>query len=149
MDYNSRRGHDFIGVSAVALVHDGQGNLLLQKRGLQARDERGAWDFCGGAIELGDTIEETIRKELQEELCTIPVDMQFLTAYDAHRLSEGERTHWVAIVYAVKVDPATLSIGEPHKISELGWFTAATLPKTLHSQFQKSFAVAARLGIIH
>lgn len=148
MDYNARRGHDFIGVSAVALVHDGRGNLMLQKRGEQARDEQGAWDLCGGAIELGDTIEETIRKELLEELCATPVDMQFLTAYDAHRLIGGKQTHWVAIVYAVQVDPTSVSIGEPHKITELGWFTSSTLPQSLHSQFHKSFTAAQKLGII-
>ena len=148
MEYNARRGHEFIGVSAVALVHDGKGNLLLQKRGEQARDEQGSWDLCGGAIELGDTIEETIRKELQEELCTTPVNMQFLTAYDAHRLINGQQTHWVAIVYAVQVDPSTVSIGEPNKIAELGWFTSSSLPESLHSQFYKSFSVADKQGII-
>lgn len=137
-----KRGIDHIGVSAVALVHDGKGNLLLQQRGEQARDERGRWDLCGGAVEFGETIEQTITNELMEELCVDPLEMEFLTTYDAHRLQNGVNTHWIAIVYAVAVDPAKVKIGEPHKISQLGWFTSKNLPEPLHSQFAKSFDVA-------
>lgn len=148
-DLNLRRGIDHIGVSAAALVHDGKGHLLLQKRGQQARDERGRWDICGGAIEFGDTIEETIRKELMEELCVEPLDMEFLTAYDAHRVNdEGVKTHWVAIIYAVKVEPQKVKIGEPHKIAELGWFTSKDLPDPRHSQFDKSTKTAFERKII-
>jgi 8-oxo-dGTP diphosphatase len=135
-------GKDFIGVSAVALVHDGNGRLLLQKRGPEARDERGRWDLCGGAIEFKDTIEQTIRRELMEELCTKPLSMEFLTVYDAFREQDGQSTHWIAVVYAVCVNPKTVSIGEPHKISELGWFLSGNLPSPLHSQFKKSYDVA-------
>lgn len=145
---NERRGFDFIGVSAVALVHDGKGNLLLQKRGKKARDEHGHWDLCGGAIEFGHTIDDTIRRELKEELCTEPVRMELLTAYDAHRKINGKNSHWIAVVYAVQVDPATVKIGEPHKIAELGWFTSKDLPTPLHSQFDKSVPLAIKRGII-
>jgi len=58
-----RRGIDHIGVSVVAVVHDGKGKILLQKRGPKARDERGNWDICGGAIEFGESIEEAIKRE--------------------------------------------------------------------------------------
>lgn len=143
------KGVDYIGVGATSLVHDGKGNLLLQKRGPEARDERGAWDLCGGSIEFGDTIEDTIRKELMEELCVEPLEMEFLTVYDAHRQTEdGKSTHWVAIIYAVRVDPAKVKIGEPHKIAELGWFTSKTLPSPLHSQFHKSYLIAHERGLI-
>jgi ADP-ribose pyrophosphatase YjhB (NUDIX family) len=43
-------------------------------------------------------------------------------------------SHWVAIVFAVRVDPAEVAIGEPHKFDELGWFTPDALPAPLHSQ---------------
>lgn len=143
-----KRGIDHIGVSAVAIIHDGRGRILLMKRGPKARDENGRWDICGGAIEFGESIDDAVRREVKEELCTNPVEIEFLTAYDAHREHDGKQTHWIALVHAVKVDPNTVRIGEPDKISEIGWFTQDTLPSPLHSQFSKSFNVAVEAGFI-
>jgi ADP-ribose pyrophosphatase YjhB (NUDIX family) len=144
-----RRGIDHIGVSAVAIIHDGKGKILLHKRGPKARDERGSWDICGGAIEFGETLEEAITREIKEELCTDPLDMEFLKAFDAHRTNhEGDKTHWIAIVYSVLVDPKKVKIGEPHKMAEIGWFTRATLPSPKHSQLHKALAAAETAGII-
>ncbi len=136
-DINRRRGFDHIGVTAVAILHDGKGKIMLQKRGPKARDEHGRWDAVGGAIEFGDSITETIDRELMEELGVKPLQIDFLKVYDAHREQNGKRTHWIAIAHAVLVDPKHVSIREPHKISEIGWFNLANLPKPLHSQFPK------------
>ena len=143
-----RRGVDHIGVSVCFVVHDGKGNILLQKRGQGARDERGNWDVGGGAIEFGETLEEAVLRELKEELLTTPKEVDFIHAYEAHRVHEGTPTHWIALLHAVKVDPKQVKIGEPHKIDEIGWFNSKILPNPLHSQFHKSFDVAKDLGIV-
>ncbi len=144
-----RQGIDHIGVSAVAVVHNGKGKILLQKRGPKARDERGRWDICGGAIELGESIDEAIQREIFEELCTETLDIEFLDAGDSHRVNhEGEKTHWIWILHAVKVDPKKVKIGEPDKMAELGWFNLKTLPQPLHSQFPKALAAAKAAGIV-
>lgn len=143
-----RRGIDHIGVSAVSIIHDGKGKILLMKRGPKARDEQGRWDICGGAVEFGESIDEAVRREVKEELCTDPLEIDFLTVYDAHREHEGNKTHWIAIVHAVRVDPRQVKIGEPHKIAEIGWFSKEALPEPLHSQFDKSFKHAKESGYI-
>lgn len=143
-----RRGVDHIGISASFIVHDGKGNILLQKRGPGARDENGNWDVGGGAIEFGESIDEAVRREIKEELCTDTIDIQFLTVYDAFREFNGAKTHWVAIMHAVQVDPKKVRIGEPDKIDELGWFTSDKLPSPLHSQFWKSYQIALDAGIV-
>jgi len=144
-----RRGIDHIGVSACAIVHDGNGRILLMQRGPGARDEHGRWDICGGAIEFGESIDEALKRELKEELCAEPLDVEFLLAYDAHRVhTDGRPTHWVTLIHAVKVDPAKVKIGEPHKISQIGWFYSSELPEPLHSQFRKSYEPALKRGIV-
>jgi len=143
-----RKGFDHIGVSACFVAHDGKGNILLMQRSKNARDEHGRWDNIGGGIEFGETIEEALLRECHEELCTEPLDMQFLTVYDAHRTINGERSHWVAVIYAVQVDPTKVKIGEPHKFDDIGWFTSKNLPSPLHSQFYKAYNVALAQGIV-
>ncbi len=143
-----RRGIDHIGVSVSFVVHDGAGRILLQKRGQQARDERGCWDIGGGAIEFGESFEDTLSREIKEELCCDIIKAEFLTVYDAHRTHENEQTHWIAVIFAVQVEPSTVQIGEPHKIDELSWVTSETLPTPLHSQFFKSFEKAQQKGFV-
>lgn len=143
-----RRGVDYIGVSASFVIHDGKGQVLLHRRGAGARDENGRWDVGGGAIEFQETLEEAVRREIMEEFCTEPLDIQFLTVYDAFRELNGVKTHWIAVMHTVKVDPDKVKIGEPDKVDELGWFTSDNLPSPLHSQFWKSYQLALDKGIV-
>lgn len=142
----SLKGFDFIGVSACAVIHDGKGNILLMKRGPEARDERGRWDICGGGIKFGETTENATVREINEELCVEPISIEFLGAYDAHRIIEDKKSHWIALIHAVKVDPKKVRIGEPEKISEIAWFNSANLPIPLHSQFPKAKSLAMKYG---
>ncbi|MDB5182913.1 MAG: hypothetical protein JWO47_697 [Candidatus Saccharibacteria bacterium] len=144
-----RRGIDYIGISANFVIHDGKGNILLQKRSQNCRDEQGNWDIGGGALEFGETLVEGVRREVKEELMTEALEIKLLKAYEAIRDNNGTPTHWMAFTHAVLVDPKSIKIGEPHKIDEIGWFTSANLPSPLHSQFYKSFDIARELGIVH
>lgn len=76
------KGIDHVGITVCYLCHDGQGNVLLNKRGLKARDEQGRWDFGGGGLEFGDTIEATLKKEISEEYCTDVLDFDFMGPYE-------------------------------------------------------------------
>lgn len=143
-----RKGIDYIGVSASFIVHDGNGRVLLQKRGDGARDENGTWDVGGGGVEFGEAIIETVRREVKEELCAEALDIEFLTVYDAFREMNGHKTHWIAVMHTVRVDPSKVQIGEPGKIDELGWFTSDSLPSPLHSQFWKSYQIALDSGVV-
>jgi 8-oxo-dGTP diphosphatase len=148
MDENKRRGFDYVGVTIACLLHDGKGKFLLQKRGPKARDENGRWDVCAGALEHGETIEATIERELQEELQTKPLKIQFVGAGEAHRMHNGKPTHWVWLLHAVQVDPATIKIGEPDKIEETGWFNYHAPPHPLHSQIKPALKLAHDQGYI-
>lgn len=144
-----RRGVDYIGVTVCFVVHDGYGNVLLQKRSQNCRDERGTWDVGGGAVEFGERIEEAVQREVTEELSTKPIKAEFLLAYDAHRINhENEQTHWVALGYAVQIDRSKVKIGEPNKIDEIGWFNSNNLPEPLHTHMRRTLDPAIKLGVI-
>ena len=67
------------------LCHDGKGNVLLNKRSTNCRDEHGAWDCGGGGLEFDDTVENTLKKEIAEEYCTDVLSYNFLGYRDVHR----------------------------------------------------------------
>jgi 8-oxo-dGTP diphosphatase len=130
-----KQGVDYIGVCVTFACHDGQGNFLLAKRGQNSRDERGTWDCGGGAIDFGDNIEQTLRKEIKEEYCTDVLDFEFMGYRDVHRVNDdGLKTHWIALDFKVRVDREQAANGEPHKLDEIGWFPLDSFPSPVHSQ---------------
>lgn len=128
-----KKGEDYIGVTASFFCHDGEGNYVLQKRSTNCRDEHGRWDCGGGGVEFGDTIEETLRKEIREEYGVEVGEVEFLGVRDVRREHEGRKTHWVSIDHRVLVDRSKVHNAEPHKFEEIGWFTLNKLPEPLHS----------------
>jgi mutator protein MutT len=62
-----KKGVDYIGVGAGAIIQDGQGRLFLARRADGARNEHGRWEFPGGAVEFGETLEHALKREIYEE----------------------------------------------------------------------------------
>jgi 8-oxo-dGTP diphosphatase len=124
-------------VSCVFVGHDGAGRVLLARRGPGARDEPGTWDCGAGALEFGETFEEAVAREVTEEYATVPLEVELLGVRNVLR-----DDHWVAIVFAVRIDPDAARIGEPDKFDALGWFAPGALPSPLHSQLAPALAMA-------
>lgn len=134
-DIRKHKGVSFTGITTVFFCHDGQGRLLLQKRSQKARDERGRWDPGGGGLKHGESIETSLKRELLEEYNVEPLDLQFIGYFDAFRKNDDSHdTHWLAMCFAVLVDPAKVKINEPDMVDEYGWFTLDNLPSPMHSQ---------------
>jgi 8-oxo-dGTP diphosphatase len=127
------------GVSCVFVCHDGDGRILLARRSAGARDEPGAWDCGAGAIEFGETFEAAVTREVREEYATTPLEIGLRGVRNV--LRDDPPSHWVAVIFAVRLDPAAVAIGEPHKFDALGWFSRDDLPAPLHSQLPATLRV--------
>ncbi|BCJ46807.1 ADP-ribose pyrophosphatase [Actinoplanes ianthinogenes] len=126
-------------VSCVFVCHDGDGKILLARRSAQARDEPGAWDCGAGALEFGETFEAAVTREVVEEYVAAPLEIVQLGVRNV--LREDPPSHWVAVVFSVRVDPAQVRIGEPHKFDELIWCAPGELPEPRHSQLEATLAL--------
>lgn len=131
------KGISFVGVTASFICHDGNGKVFLAKRSNKARDEHGHWDGGGGGLKHGETLEETVIREVKEEYNASVLKLDYVGHLEVFRTNESrQRTHWVAFFHAVKVDPSQVRIMEPDIFEESGWFTLNNLPTPLHTVWQ-------------
>lgn len=135
-DVRKHKGASFTGITTVFWCYNDEGQIFLAKRSKRARDEHGKWDPGAGGLKHGQTLEANLRRELKEEYGAEPLRLDFIGYRDVFRqLDDGTPTHWLAMDFAVKVDPATLRINEPQMFDDSGWFALDELPAPLHSQF--------------
>ena len=143
-----KQGIDYIGITCVFYCHDGKGNLLLHKRSKKCRDENGKWDCGGGAMKFGESFEQTVRREVQEEYKSKIKKLKFVGINNVIRNNNGAKTHWIAILFAAELDPKKVKIGVPEKMDEINWFKPNKLPKLLHSMYLAHLQYVKNAGII-
>lgn len=122
-----KRGVDYIGVGIGAVIVNREGKVFLSKRGDKAQNEKGKWELPGGALEFGETFEETIIREMKEEFDITVEIMDTLEPFN-HRIPD-EHQHWVALCFICKLISGTPKILEPHKSTQIRWFAISELDK--------------------
>ncbi len=121
-----KKGIDYIGVGAGAIIFGPGGKVFLAKRGKDARNERHKWEFPGGSVEFGETIKEALQREITEEFgFTIDI-LQLLDVVD--HILPREKQHWISPTYLCRYKSGKPSIREPRKCEEIGWFNLDDLP---------------------
>ncbi len=97
--------HPFVGVGAV-IVRDGM--ILLGKR----RNEpgKGKWSIPGGLVELGESVEQTVIREVKEETGLDVEKPDHIDVVDKIDINENGkvRYHFVIIDYFVKLKGGSL-----------------------------------------
>jgi mutator protein MutT len=124
-----KRGTDYIGVGVGALIVNDLGQVFLSRRGPKAGNERGLWEFPGGAVEFGETLANALRREVFEEY-GIEIEVGALLDVVDHILPH-EGQHWVSPTYICRVVSGEPVIREPEKCSEIGWFEVGEVPEAL------------------
>jgi len=131
-----KKGVDYIGVGVGAIIVNEERKLFLAKRGREARNESGKWEFPGGGVEFGDTLVDTLKREIMEEY-GIQIEVGRLLDVCDHIITT-EHQHWVSPSYLCTVIKGEPKILEPHKCDEIGWFSVEEI-KTMNLSLVSKF----------
>lgn len=93
-------------ISVKALVFNDKDEILLVREG--GKD----WDIPGGGIDHGESIEETLRRELEEEIGLKDHFTYKVVSVENPTFVESHHFWLVRIIYAVWPDNLELSAGE-------------------------------------
>lgn len=116
-----KRGVDYIGVGAGAIIVNKKGEFLLCKRGEKAKNEKGKWEFPGGAVEFGETLKNSLTREMKEEL---NIDIEIIEQLNAiDHIIPDENQHWVTNGFICRIKNGKPKIMEKEKCSRIGWFS--------------------------
>jgi 8-oxo-dGTP diphosphatase len=133
-----KRGIDYIGVGVGAVIIDERGRLFLARRGPEAKNERGLWEFPGGSVELGETLAHALQREMREEYGIAIAVGDLLDVVD-HILPD-ESQHWVSPTYVCTIISGQPTIREAGKCTEIGWFALDDVPDELTQITQVNLA---------
>ena len=142
-----KKGVDYIGVGVGAAILDDEGKLFLMLRGKDARNERGKWQIPGGSVDFGESLQEALKREVQEEF-GIEIEVRELLDVVNHILP-AERQHWVSPAYICKIIKGKPTILEPNKCEKMGWFTLEEAEKLPISLTTQSNIPALRKKFLH
>lgn len=122
---NMKKGIDFIGVGAGAIIFNDEGEVFITQRGPKARNEAGKWDFPGGSVEFGERCEDAVVRELKEEF-GIDIEVIELLEVVNHIIPE-EKQHWVSPSYIARYIGGEPKIMEPEKCIKMKWVCLAKI----------------------
>ncbi len=119
-------GHRPLIIAAAGVViFDDAGRVLLQHR------DDGHWGIPGGAMELGETLEETARREVREETA---LGLGVLTLVDVYsgpeffgRYPNGDEAFFVMVIYETREVYGAI-VPDGSETHELAYFALDGLP---------------------
>ncbi|HEP1831971.1 TPA: NUDIX hydrolase [Streptococcus suis] len=123
MDFRTRHDNQIFGVRATGLVVQ-DGKLYLVK------SPEGLYYTLGGAIQLGETTEEAVQREMKEEI-GIDVEVGPLAFIVENQFTLQEKSyHQIEFLYIVTPlsNPAT-NLEEGNSVRQCEWVTFADLEK--------------------
>lgn len=140
MDYikwiRSKVGSEMIILNfAGAIIVNEAGQILLQRR----RDKN-AWGFPGGAMELGESAEETAIREVKEETGLTIFIEKLIGVYTKYfdKYSNGDRAQTISFFYQGCISNGELISSNEESI-ELKFFNPDEMPDLFNQQHTDAF----------
>ena len=133
-----------VGVGGVVLR---DGAVLLVKR---AREPlAGQWSLPGGAVELGETLEQAVVRELQEETGLSVRVLGFVEAFERITRDEAERLRYHYVLLDYLCEPVSGSLQAGSDVTAAAWvrpeeFADYQLSAKATAVCQKALALARR-----
>lgn len=135
-----------VGVGAVIICN---GKILLEKR--KNEPGRGKWSIPGGLVELGESLEQTVIREVKEETGLDVADPEIIDVVDTISVDENGRVkyHFVIVDYFLKLKGGMLRAAddaEELKWVELDDVENYDLTKTIRSFFERNMQKLVKLN---
>lgn len=128
----ARIGHDTIILNfSVACIINENGEILLQKRS----DKGDIWGLPGGAVEIGESIEEAVIREVKEETgLNVEVD-HFIGVYSKyfHTYSNGDQSQSICHLFKCSMLNGELLVDNKETF-DLKFFDKNNIPKLFIQQ---------------
>lgn len=125
-----------VGVLIAARTDDGRWLLIR-------RADTGTWALPGGTVEWGETLRDTIARELQEEAGVETATIGRVTGIYS-RPDRDPRFHAVTIVVTARIEEPVRPPMNPLEIREVKLFREENIPAGLAMQMDDLFAAARR-----
>ncbi|MBQ9250092.1 MAG: NUDIX hydrolase [Oscillospiraceae bacterium] len=126
------------------VIRNEKGEFLLQQRVYP----EGRWCFPGGLMELGESTEDTARREVFEETALTVGKLQLIGVYSGPdslcRAANGDEWYVVNISYTTDEYSGELKINDGESAA-LRWFKIEEIPETLVATHKKILADYLRM----
>lgn len=107
-----------------AFIIDEKKRVLLVKR--KHDPYKDYWDVPGGFVEPGETAEQSLKRELKEELEFTPKNFAYLSSYVSIYPYQKITYKTLCLMYVIKTKRFTPKIGDD--VSGYEWFPMSSIP---------------------
>jgi len=112
-------------------------SVILYKEGqilLQQRKDNLCWGYHGGAIELGEVVEEAAKRELYEETGLEAHDLDLYGVFSGpdlyNKYPDGNEAYIIDIVFICKTYGGEMR-AQASEVVDLKWFDIGCLPEAI------------------
>lgn len=91
----------------------------------------GEWSFPGGHLDFGETLEQTARREVREEVGLEIGKIELISVADEMRYLKSDGKHYVNIGFCAEYLGGEPVLREPDQCQEWRWFSLDNLPENL------------------